>query len=152
MPSKKLRQFLDDQGVKYVVIMHSQAFTSQEIAASAHIPGKEFAKSVILKADKKMIMAVLPSAYKIDMDKCKDKLGVESVSLALEEEFKYLFPECEIGAMPPFGSLYDLETYVAKSLTKNEEIAFNAGNHKELIKVRFEDFKRLENPKIIPLV
>lgn len=152
MPVNKLKDYLDEQNVKYIVILHSQAFTAQEIAASAHIPGKEFAKTVILKMDNKMAMAVLPSSYKIDLEKCKEALGATSVQLAMEEEFKYLFPECEIGAMPPFGNLYNMETFVAESLINNKEIAFNAGNHQELIKVAFEDFMRLVKPKVIKLV
>lgn len=151
MPVKKLRDFLDQNDVKYVVIIHSQTYTSQEIAASAHIPGKELAKTVMLKLDGKMAMAVLPASYKIDLERCASETGAKQVELATEEEFKYLFPECEIGAMPPFGNLYDLEVYAAKSLSEDKDIAFNAGTHRELIKLAYKDFERLVKPKIIEI-
>jgi len=151
MPIKKLREFLDENNVKYVVISHSTAYTAQEIAASAHIPGKEVAKTVIVKLDGKMTMAVLPAPFKVDFDLIKEGTGAKDVELASEEEFKYLFPGCEIGAMPPFGNLYDMETIVAKSLTEDEDIAFNAGTHKELIKLSYKDFENAVKPKILKI-
>lgn len=149
MPVQKLKDYLDENNVKYVSIKHSSAYTAQEIAASAHIPGKELAKTVIIKADGKIAMAVLPASYKIDIDLLKEMTGAENVRLAGEEEFKDKFPDCEVGAMPPFGNLYNLEVYAAKSLEDDEEIAFNACSHTELIKLSFEDFKRLVQPKIV---
>lgn len=151
MPIKKLREFLDENNVKYLVISHSIAYTAQEIAASAHIPGKEVAKTVIVKLDGKMTMAVLPAPYKVDFDLIKKATGAKDVELASEEEFKYLFPGCEIGAMPPFGNLYDMDTIVAKSLTEDEDIAFNAGTHKELIKLSYKDFENAVKPKILKI-
>lgn len=148
MPVQKLKQFLDDNNVKYVAISHSPAYTSQEIAASAHVPGKELAKTVILKVRGELAMAILPASYKVDFDMMKEALGIDEIELAAEEEFKYYFTDCEIGAMPPFGNLYDMEVYVAESLTKDEEIAFNACNHKELIKLAYKDFESLVNPKV----
>lgn len=149
MPVQKLKKFLDSNGVKYVVMKHSTAYTAQEIAASAHIPGKELAKTVMIKVDDKMAMAVLPASYKVDFDLLKDATGADQVELASEEEFKYTFPDCEIGAMPPFGNLYDMEVYSAESLAEDEEIAFNAGSHKELIKLAYKDFENLVKPKVI---
>lgn len=149
MPVKKLKEFLDKNNVRYVTIKHSSAFTSQEIASSAHVSGKEFAKTVIINKGGKLIMAVLPASYQVDFDQFKRNLGNENVTLASETEFKYLFPDCETGAMPPFGNLYDMEVYVAETLTKNEEIAFNAGTHTELIKMEFSDFERLVKPGVM---
>ena len=149
MPSKKLRAFLDQNNVKYVSIKHSSAFTSQEIASSAHISGKEFAKTVIIKIDDKMAMAVLPASYQIDFNHFYEALGTSNVKLASETEFKYLFPDCEIGAMPPFGNLYNMDVLVAEVLTEDIQIVFNAGTHTELIKMSYEDFDRLVQPKVL---
>ena len=149
MPVKKLKEFLDNNKIKYVAITHSSAYTAQEIAATAHIPGKELAKTVILKVDGKMIMAVLPASYKVDFELLKEATGTSNIRLADEHEFVDKFPECEPGAMPPFGNLYGVDVYVAKSLSEDEEIAFNAGTHTELIKLSYKDFERLVKPKII---
>lgn len=149
MPAKRLREFLDTNKIKYVSITHSSAYTAQEIAASAHIPGKELAKTVILKIDGKIIMAVLPASYKVDFELLKEATGASNIRLADEHEFVDKFPGCEPGAMPPFGNLYGIDIYVAKSLTEDEEIAFNAGTHTELIKMSYKDFEKLVNPKII---
>jgi len=149
MPIKKLKEFLDSHKVKYVTINHSTAYTAQEIAASAHIPGKEIAKTVMVKIDGKMAMAVLPASFRVDFDHLKQVTGAGKVELATEKEFEDMFPGCEVGAMPPFGNLYDMDVYVAESLTDDEEIAFNAGSHSELIRLNFKDFKRLVKPKIL---
>jgi len=148
MPVKKLKAFLDENNVKYVTIRHSNAYTSQEIAASAHISGKEFAKTVIIKIDEKMAMAVLPASYQVDFKLLKKIYGTQKVSLATEAEFKYFFPDCEVGAMPPFGNLYDMEVYVAESLSEDKEIAFNAGTHTEMIKLSYKDFEQLVQPRV----
>ena len=149
MPAKQLKDYLDSNNIKYVAITHSSAYTAQEIAAAAHIPGKELAKSVILKIDGKIIMAVLPGSYKIDFELLKEATGAKSIRLADEHEFVDKFPGCEPGAMPPFGNLYSVDVYVAKSLTEDEEIAFNAGTHTELIKMHYKDFQKLVKPKVI---
>ena len=148
MPSKKLKAFLDANSIRYVSIRHSSAFTAQEIAAKTHISGKEVAKTVMIKLNNKMVMAVLPASYQVDFDLLREIFGTHHVSLASEEEFKYLFPDCEVGAMPPFGNLYDLEVYVAQSLTEDEVISFNAGNHTELIQMNYVDFVRLVQPHV----
>ena len=149
MPVKKLKDFLNSHKVNYVTIKHSTAYTTQEIAASAHIPGKEMAKTVIIKVDGKMAMAVLPASNKIDFALLKKTIGAKNIQLASEQEFEYTFPQCDVGAMPPFGNLYDMDVFVAESLTEDEEIAFNAGSHSELMKVAYKDFERLVNPKIV---
>ncbi len=149
MPVKKLKDFLDKNNIKYVTMKHSTAYTAQEIAASAHIPGKELAKTVMVRIDGKMAMAVLPASYKVDFDQLKKAAGANSVTLASEQEFKDMFPECEVGGMPPFGNLWGMEVYVAKTLAEDEEIAFNAGSHTELIRLAYADFERLVEPKVL---
>ncbi len=149
MPVKKLKDFLDKTKTKYVSIKHSPTYTAQEIAASAHIPGKELAKTVMVKLDGKLAMAVLPASFRVDLNRLKDAAGVGVVEIANEQDFKNLFPECELGAMPPFGNLYDMDVYVAQSLTEDEEIAFNAGSHTELIKLAYKDFEKLVAPKVV---
>ena len=149
MPVQKLKEFLDSHNIKYVVISHSRAFTAQETAASAHVPVKELAKTVMVKIDGKMAMAVLPASSKVDFDLLKKVIGSGKVEIASEKEFKNLFPDCEIGAMPPFGNLYGMEVFVTKSLTEDREIAFNAGSHRELVKLTYKDFEKLVKPKVI---
>ncbi len=148
MPVKKLKEFLDAQNVKYVSIFHSSTYTAQEIAASVHIKGKGLAKTVIVKLDDKIAMAVLPASHQVDFDRLKMASGSQNVALATEEEFEDLFPDCDIGAMPPFGNLYGMDVLVSRALTKDEEIAFNAGSHYELIRLAYNDFERLVNPRI----
>lgn len=149
MPLSRLTKYLDDNDKKYVVIKHSKAFTAQEVAASAHIPGKEMAKTVMLKVDGDLKMLVLPSTHEVDFELVKQELGADDVTLASEQEFNGMFPDCELGAMPPFGNLYDMDTIVAESLIDDEEIAFNAGTHRELIRLSFNDYKELVDPKVI---
>lgn len=149
MPVKKLKDFLDSQGIKYVTISHSQAYTAQEIASSAHIPGKELAKTVMIKIDDKMAMAVLPASYKVDFDLLKKTIGASKVELASEKEFQDIFPECDVGAMPPFGNLYGMEVFAAESLSEDKEITFNAGSHTELIRLAYKDFEKLVKPKVV---
>lgn len=149
MPVKKLKEFLDSNKVKYVSISHSAAYTAQEIAASAHVPGKELAKTVMVKVDGKMAMAVLPAAFKVDLMHLKEAVGAASVELASEREFRDMFPGCETGGMPPFGNLYGVDVYVSAKLAEDQEIAFNAGSHTELLKLAYKDFERLVKPKVI---
>jgi Ala-tRNA(Pro) deacylase len=149
MACARLQEYLDEQGVRYVSIKHSPAFTAQEIAASAHIPGQEVAKTVIVKLDGGLTMVVLPAPAMVRMNHLKAETGADRVELATEEEFKSRFPDCEVGAMPPFGNLYEMETFVEESLTEDEEIAFNAGTHTELIRMPYADFRRLVGPRIL---
>ena len=142
MPVERLQAFLDDHHIKYVTITHSRAFTMQETAAATHIPGKELAKAVIVEIDGKLAMAVLPGSQRVDLDLLREAVGAESA-------FKDRFPECDLGAMPPFGNLYDMPVYVADSLTEDEEIAFNAGSHTELVKMSYRDFERLVQPRVM---
>ncbi|HUU45235.1 MAG TPA: YbaK/EbsC family protein [Acidobacteriota bacterium] len=149
MPAKKLKEFLDSQNVKYVTMSHSSAFTAQEIAASAHVPGKELAKTVIVKIDGKMAMAVLPASYRVDFNLLREVTSAKKIELASETEFTDTFPGCDIGAMPPFGNLYGLDVFVAESLAEDEEITFNAGTHTELVRLRYETFASLVKPTVV---
>jgi Ala-tRNA(Pro) deacylase len=148
MPVQRLKEYLNRNNVKYVSIVHSEAYTAQEIAALAHVSGKELAKTVVIKKDGQAAMAVLSASHKIDWNLLKAATGAVKVELAGEQEFRDMFPDCEVGAMPPFGNLYGIEVFVETSLTRDREIAFNAGSHIELIKLSFEDFSRLVKPKV----
>jgi Ala-tRNA(Pro) deacylase len=149
MACAKLQEYLDSQSVKYVSIKHSPAFTAQEIAASAHIPGQDVAKTVVVKLDGEMALVALPATQMVRMNHLKAVMGVEKAELASEEEFKGRFPDCEVGAMPPFGNLYQMDTLVDEALAKDHEIAFNAGTHTELIRMTYADFDRLVRPKLL---
>ncbi|MGH8502736.1 MAG: aminoacyl-tRNA deacylase [Gammaproteobacteria bacterium] len=151
MPIAKLKEFLDRNGIKYVSISHSPAYTAQEIAASAHIPGKDLAKTVIIKLDGRLAMMVLPASDKVSFSPLKAATGASHVDLADESEFKSRFPDCELGAMPPFGNLYGMQVFVAKPLTRDAEIAFNAGSHTELVKLAYSDYQRLVEPTVVEL-
>ena len=149
MPAKKLKNYLDSHNVEYVSISHSPAYSAQTIAASAHIPGKELAKTVIVKIDDRFAMAVLPASYRVHLGHLK--VSASHVELATETEVESLFPDCEMGAIPPFGNLYDMDVFVAEQLTEDGEIAFSAGSHTELIRMSYEDFESLVTPKITTL-
>jgi Ala-tRNA(Pro) deacylase len=149
MPVTKIKEYLDGQNVKYVTISHSPAYTAQEIAASAHIPGKELAKTVMIKVDGRMAMAVLPASMHVDFGLLREACGATTVELATEQEFENMFPGCELGAMPPFGNLYDMDVFVAEDLSEDEEIAFNACSHTELIRMKYRDFEDLVSPVVV---
>lgn len=149
MPVQKLKEFLDREKIKYVSIVHSPAYTAQEVAASAHVTGRELAKTVIVQLDGEMAMAVLPANRKIVLQDLREVTGSDQVKFASEEGFKQRFPDCETGAMPPFGNLYGMAVYAAASLAENVEIAFNAGSHTEVIKLAYRDFERLVKPKVL---
>ena len=146
MPETRLIDFLDQEHVKYVTIGHSPAYTAQEIAALAHIPGKELAKTVIIKVDGELTMVVLPASEMVRLDHLRESLGTEFVELADEDEFKGAFPDCETGAMPPFGNLYGMSVFVSQALREDDEIAFNAGSHDELIRLPYAEYERLVHP------
>ena len=149
MPVRKLKEFLDAEKIKYVNVIHSPAYTAQEVAESAHITGKQMAKTVIVELDGKMAMVVLPADRKIVLQDLREVTGSDQVKFASEETFRQRFPDCETGAMPPFGNLYGMEVYMAEGLRDNDQIAFNAGSHTEVMKVPFADFERLVRPKVL---
>lgn len=146
MAVKKLKEFLDENNIRYITVSHSPAYTAQEIAAKAHLPGKEIAKTVLVKIDGKLTMAVLPGSFKINFENLKKVVGSDNVRLADEHEFVDKFPDCEVGALPPFGNLYGVDVFVASSLAEDEEIAFNACSHSQLIKMSYSDFEKLVKP------
>jgi Ala-tRNA(Pro) deacylase len=149
MPLNKVKAFLDANRVKYVTISHSKAYTAQGIAAVTHISGKELTKSVIVKLDGALAMMVLPASFQVDLSALRRAVGVREAELASEREFKQHFPDCETGAMPPFGNLYGIPVYVDETLTEDQEIAFNAGSHYELIRLAYADFDRLVHPEVM---
>ena len=149
MPMKKLTSYLDQKGVKYVIIRHSPAYTALEVAQSAHIPGKDLAKTVMVRIDGEMAMAVVPASFNVDMVLLREAARTNDVTLATESEFRDLFPECEVGAMPPFGNLWSMDVYCARSLSEDLHIAFSAGNHHEVIQLPFDTYRQLVEPIIV---
>ena len=148
MPARRLKEFLDRHNLKYVSITHSAAYTAQEIAELTHTKGRELAKTVIVKIDDFMAMAVLPASDQIDLALLRDGVKAKRVELATEAEFRDKFPECETGAMPPFGNLYGMRVFIELRLMRDKEIAFNAGTHTELIRMALEDYCRLVQPAV----
>jgi Ala-tRNA(Pro) deacylase len=151
MPARQIKELLDRHGIRYITISHSPAYTAQEIAALAHVPGRHLAKTVIVKVDGDLAMAVLPATRKINFELLREITGSDQVELAHESEFADRFPGCELGAMPPLGNLYGLRVYVAKALAEQDVIAFNAGTHTELVQMRYNDFEQLVAPLVATL-
>jgi Ala-tRNA(Pro) deacylase len=152
MPARKLMEYLDARKIPYEVLTHPKAFTSQGVAASMHVSGRDFAKAVILRTDAgRLIMLVVPGPRHVNLDLVKEVLGAKEVALAREDEFAPLFPGCEPGAEPPFGNLYDLPVYVDESLRRDPEIIFNAGTHVETIRMKYADFERAVHSVVAPL-
>jgi Ala-tRNA(Pro) deacylase len=151
MPAKRLKSFLDENDIKYLSIQHSMAFTATDIAHTAHIRSKNMAKTVIIKINDKLAMAVVPANFKVNLRQLAEAMQDARVELASEAEFTRHFADCEVGAMPPFGNLYNMDVYVAEALTENEHIIFNAGSHMELIEMDYKDFENLVNPKFVLL-
>jgi Ala-tRNA(Pro) deacylase len=149
---KKLKEMLDEAKISYEVYHHALAYTAQEIAAAQHLSGKEMAKVVMLKVDGDMIMGVIPGSLKINQNTVKASLGAKEVRLATEDEFVSRFPGCEIGAMPPFGNLFDVPVIVDPALEQDEFIYFNAGNHVQTVRMKYQDFAQLVKPRIARLV
>ena len=145
--SVRLKTFLDENQIPYSVVMHTTAYTAQGTAATLQISGKELAKSVVLWTGEEMILAVLPAPHHVRLDQLGAEVG-KPLRLATEQEFSSLFPDCEPGAMPPFGSLYNLPAYVDESLAADEAIVFNAGTHRDAIRMWYDDFVRVAKPQV----
>jgi len=145
---KRLKEYLDSKKVGYEVLTHGKTYTAKELAQALQVPGKDLAKVVMLKVGERFVMTVLPANWKVDLHRLRDIFQTHQVRLATEEEFRGLFPDCDPGAMPPFGNLYGLEVYVDQSLTQDEEIVFPAGTHSEAVKLRYQDFVNLVSPKV----
>ena len=148
---KKLKKLFDDAKVSYEVYNHPLAYTAQEIAQRQHFSGDQMAKVVILKADDKLVMAVVTGSQKVHLPTVRGSLDVYEARLATEDEFIAKFPDCEIGAMPPFGTLFGLPVYVDPAVANEEQIYFNAGNHVQTVRIRYKDFEKLANPEVVRL-
>ncbi len=152
MLSPRLHHFLYERHAPYSTLTHDRTITAQQTANAAHIGNRNFAKTVMLKIDGKLSMMVMPAAYRIDLLRLSRALGGSEVELALEDEFKDAFPDCELGAMPPFGNLYGMPVYVDSRMTGQAEIAFNAGSHTDLVRMAYDEFERLAQPELLWLV
>lgn len=146
--SSRLQKYLEENSIDYRVHPHREVFTAQEVAEVEHVPGRDVAKVVMLRDGDDFFMVVLPAPARLDLDLARGALERPNTELAEEEEFSHLFPDCEAGAMPPFGNLYDLPVWVDESLTRDERIVFNAGTHTQTISVLYDDFERLVRPKV----
>ena len=151
MPVAKLKEFLDANSVKYTSIKHEKAYTAMAVAESAHVPGKDMAKTVVVRMDGRLAMAVLPATQHLRLDRLRKATGAESVEVAVEQDFWADFPGCELGAMPPFGNLFRMDTFVEPRLAEDVEIAFNAGSHTEVVKMTFKDYQRLVKPRLVTM-
>ena len=149
MQNRELQEYLNHNHVDYNTINLTPAYTAQETAANAHISGKGLAKTVIVKIDGELAMVIEPANLKVNLAAMQSLLGIKKIELAHEYEFQDRFPGCEAGAMPPLGNLYDMDVYVDDSLLEDDNIAFNAGNHSELVQMRYEDWANLVKPKVL---
>ena len=145
----RVTEYLEKQGVEYVMREHRSTFTAQQMAAEEHVPGMTVAKPVVVRADNKFYMCVLPACYKIDFDLLKEQIGARQVELADEKELAQIFGDCALGAEPPFGNLYQLETIMDQSLEDDDEIVFQSGTHEQAIRIAMDDYKKLVQPKIL---
>jgi Ala-tRNA(Pro) deacylase len=148
---KRLEKLLREHKVEFSVSKHAEVYSAQRLAGLLHIPGQQLAKVVMVKADGELVMLVLPAPYRLDLAKVKKVLKAKNVQLAREEEFADVFPDCEVGAMPPFGNLYDLAVYVDSALTNQPEIAFPVGSHREIMQVAYAGFERTAQPTVADL-
>jgi len=146
--SSKLSNYLKENKIGYEVVQHNVSYSAQHTAASVHTPGREVAKVVVIKSGENYVMAVVDAPHQVDLEKFAAVSGMKDPVVAEESELRDLFPECELGAMPPFGSLYGLEVFVDRRLEQDEEITFNGGTHFEAVRMKYADFKSLSNPVI----
>ena len=144
---QRLASYLQEHGAQFSVVVHPETYTAQEVAAAEHVPGKNFVKVVMVKADDSLVMLCVPAHHEIEFDTAAKAVGAERVRLAAEEEFGAVFEDCEVGAMPPFGNLYDVPVIIDESLAADEYIVFNAGNHRETFRMSFQDYERLVHPR-----
>lgn len=146
--ARRVRTYLEQEGVAYEHSEHPPAFTAQEVAAAEHVPGKELAKTVMLTDGEAFLMAVLPATRRIELDELREVAGIPDLRLADEDEFAGLFPDVETGAMAPFGNLYDVPVFVDQALREDESITFSAGTHTDTIRMAYADFERLVGPVV----
>jgi Ala-tRNA(Pro) deacylase len=148
MPAQKLKRMLDQHSIKYLSINHSPAYTAREVAASTFVPRREFAKTIIVDVDGAKVMAVLPASRHVDLEALRKLANGSAARLATEDEFRALFPDCEVGAMPPFGSLYDTRVFVDETVTEVDDLCFNAGSHEQILRMDCRDYLKLEQPVV----
>ena len=144
----KLEEFLTSHGVAFERLHHRPAYSANRVAQALHVPGKEVAKTVLLRTGHGYVLAVLPATHRVDLERARQDLGEDQIGLATEGEMERLFPDCERGALPPFGSLYQLPTVVDESLAEDEEIVFDGSNHEEAIRMKYRDFEAVEHPRM----
>lgn len=149
MATRRIIEFLDGNNIKYVMTTHSPAYTAQEVAAAAHVPGRQFAKAVVVRVDGELAMAVVPATCNVDTFALRSAIGARSVEIVDRPVLAERFEGCQLGAMPPFGNLFGMHTYVERDIAKCDDIAFNAGTHSNLIWMRFDDYRRLVHPKLV---
>lgn len=145
---ERLAAYLQDQGVDFSMHHHPRAYTAQEIAAAEHVSGHRFVKVVMVKDEDGLAMMCLPASSDVDLDAVAELLGNDEVRLADEDEFAPVFEDCEVGAMPPFGNLYDVPVYMDEALEQDDKIVFNGGTHRETFEIKVDDFERLVHPKV----
>jgi Ala-tRNA(Pro) deacylase len=143
-----ISRYLQGHGVNFSVVEHSVAYTAQEEAAALRVPGREWAKAVVCMVDDQPTLAVLPADRLVDLDRLREACGARSARLASEAEFRPLYADCEVGAMPPFGPLYKQPVVVERTLTSDPEILFNGGSHHDAIRMRYRDFEELVKPMV----
>ena len=151
MPAERVKQYLRSQGAEFETRVHERKYTAQETAAATHVTGRELAKTVVLQTEEGLVIVVVPASSRVHLGKARAALGVEKARLADEAEFSNLFPECEMGAMPPLGRLFAVDMWMDSTFKEKKEVAFPAGTHTEIVKMSLSDFEQLEDPKFVNL-
>jgi len=145
---QRIRDYLDSQNVSYEQLHHSQAFTGQEVAHSLHLSGRRLAKTLVLEGDGKVVMIVIPASHRLNLQELRAALEVNRLEMLPESALVKLFPDCELGAIPPFGSLYGIEVWVDRTVCDSEEIVLCAGTHEDCIRMKYSDFARVAKPRL----
>jgi Ala-tRNA(Pro) deacylase len=143
---RRIRDYLDSQKVPYEWLPHPQAFTAQEVAHSLHVSGKRLAKVVVLDADGRLVMAVLPASHRLSLPELKAEVSVQRLEMLPESELVKIFPDCDLGAIPPFGNLYGIDVYVDRAVVEAGEIVFTAGTHVDAARMEYSDYAALVQP------
>ena len=143
---QRIRDYLDSQNVPYETLHHSQAFTAQEVAHSLHVSGKKCVKAVVAEGDSKTVMVVMPASHRLNFQELKSALRAKQLEMLVERELVGLFPDCDLGAVPPIGNLYGIDVWVDRAVASTERILFCAGTHEDCIRMRYSDFAKLTRP------
>jgi Ala-tRNA(Pro) deacylase len=145
---QRVREYLDSKDVPHEWVHHAQAFTAQEVAHSVHVSGKHLAKTVVLSADDRLVMCVIPASHRLNLAELRALLEVKHLAMLPEDELAKSFPDCELGAIPPLGNLYGVEVWVDRALTESEEIVFCAGSHVDCVRMKYSDYAALVTPHV----